>query len=182
MMPEPRADVRSESDRRLQEFIDHMPAMVYMKDLDGHLVLHNRKADELWGLSQDEIADQRAHAGVARDAGGAATTTPASRPARPRTRSSRPMVLADGKHWYSSIKFPVFDAAGEVYGIGAITRDITDRRRVDEELSEAYRQLEKRALHDSLTGLPNRTQLLERLAAARSAPAARDGVALRRPR
>lgn len=37
-----------------------------------------------------------------------------------------------------------------------------DRRK---ELSEAYRKLERSALHDGLTGLPNRSQLVVRLAA-----------------
>ena len=156
------SDLRSEADRRLHEFIDHMPAMVYMKGLDGELLLHNRKADELWDLSRSDptgdAGDPALHATAASRANDASVATNAAAHTFLETA-----VLADGKHWYSSIKFPVFDAAGEVYGIGAITRDITDRKKVDEELSEAYRQLERRALHDSLTGLPNRAQLLERL-------------------
>jgi diguanylate cyclase (GGDEF)-like protein/PAS domain S-box-containing protein len=158
------SDVRSAADRRLHEFIEHMPAMVYMKGLDGELLLHNRKADELWGLSRcdltDDVGDPALHATDASRANDASVAENAAAHTFLETA-----VLSDGKHWYSSIKFPVFDAAGEVYGIGAITRDITDRKKVDEELSEAYRQLERRALHDSLTGLPNRAQLLERLAA-----------------
>jgi diguanylate cyclase (GGDEF)-like protein/PAS domain S-box-containing protein len=157
-------DMRSESDRRLHEFIEHMPAMVYMKGLDGELLLHNRKADELWGLSRsdpsNDVGDPELHATKASRDNDASVAANAAAHTFLETA-----VLADGKHWYSSIKFPVFDAAGEVYGVGAITRDITDRKKVDEELSEAYRQLERRALHDSLTGLPNRAQLLERLAA-----------------
>jgi diguanylate cyclase (GGDEF)-like protein/PAS domain S-box-containing protein len=140
-----------------------MPAMVYMKDLDGRLVLHNRKADEQWGLSRNGMVSGENM--LALHATQAARDNDASVAANATAHTFlETAVLADGKHWYSSIKFPVFDAAGDVYGIGAITRDITDRRRVDEELSEAYRQLEQRALHDSLTGLPNRAQLLERLA------------------
>ena len=115
------SDLRSEGDRRLHEFIDHMPAMVYMKGLDGELLLHNRKADELWGLSRVRSAD-----GAVDPALHATTASPRQRRrASPASAAAHTFletaVLADGKHWYSSIKFPVFDAAGEVYGVGAIT-------------------------------------------------------------
>src|SRR5262249_36889403 len=51
-----------------------------------------------------------------------------------------------------------------VVEIVVVTRDITDRKAVEQQLSHA-------ALHDSLTGLPNRTLFLDRL-----------GLALRRSR
>jgi diguanylate cyclase (GGDEF)-like protein/PAS domain S-box-containing protein len=153
------------SDRRFHEFIDHMPAVVYMKDVEGQIILRNRRATELWDEEAEAEEDARdellipLHATKASRDNDAGVVESASAHTFLETAE-----LADGLHWYSSIKFPVFDTTGDVYGVGAITRDITDRRKVDEELSEAYRQLERRALYDSLTGLPNRAHLLERLA------------------
>ena len=54
---------------------------------------------------------------------------------------------------------PIKRASGEVTGVALIAHDITDRKKVEEKLAH-------QALHDSLTGLPNRLLLVERLAAA----------------
>lgn len=44
----------------------------------------------------------------------------------------------------------IFDVSGEPIGIVTICEDITDRKRVEEEL-------QRQALNDTLTQLPNRT-------------------------
>ena len=51
---------------------------------------------------------------------------------------------------------PVRDGAGEVVGISAIGRDTSERHRMQ-------RALEHQALHDALTGLPNRALFVDRL-------------------
>jgi len=62
---------------------------------------------------------------------------------------------------------PSHDAAGRISTIAAVGRDVTERRRIEAELSY-------RALHDGLTGLANRTKLLERLEAALAHAASND--------
>jgi diguanylate cyclase (GGDEF)-like protein/PAS domain S-box-containing protein len=54
---------------------------------------------------------------------------------------------------------PVRTASGEIVGASSIARDITDRKRTEEELAFL-------ALHDRLTGLPNRTMFEQQLEAA----------------
>ena len=54
---------------------------------------------------------------------------------------------------------PVMDSSSMVVGISVIARDIGERRRLQ-------RSLEQQALHDSLTGLPNRVLFADRLAHA----------------
>ena len=51
---------------------------------------------------------------------------------------------------------PIQDAEGAPIGASVIVRDITDRKRLEEELAH-------QALHDSLTGLPNRELFQDRL-------------------
>ena len=51
---------------------------------------------------------------------------------------------------------PVLDGSGEVVGISAIGRDTSERHRMQ-------RALEHQALHDALTGLPNRALFVDRL-------------------
>jgi diguanylate cyclase (GGDEF)-like protein/PAS domain S-box-containing protein len=58
--------------------------------------------------------------------------------------------------WVETLINPIFDETGTVTQFQTTSRDVTDRVRVEQQLRHA-------ALHDSLTGLPNRTVLMERL-------------------
>ena len=61
-----------------------------------------------------------------------------------------------GHYIYQSIKFPLKNEHGEVYGICGISTDITQRKQAEIEVLQ-------HAHFDSLTGLPNRSLMLERL-------------------
>jgi len=77
--------------------------------------------------------------------------------------------LADGAlNWTLTTKLPVHDEAGEVVGLLGITREIN-------ELKQAEMSLQYLATHDSLTALPNRFLLMDRLSQA-LARAQRDAV------
>jgi diguanylate cyclase (GGDEF)-like protein/PAS domain S-box-containing protein len=66
---------------------------------------------------------------------------------------------SDMRSWYRTNKYPLRDANDNVIGVLGITRDVTDRK-------EYEMRLEYQALHDSLTGLPNRRFLLKAIADA----------------
>ncbi len=59
-------------------------------------------------------------------------------------------------HWISVSGVPVFDAQGALRSYRGVGRDITERK-------QAELQIEHLAFYDSLTGLPNRRMLLDRL-------------------
>jgi diguanylate cyclase (GGDEF)-like protein/PAS domain S-box-containing protein len=61
--------------------------------------------------------------------------------------------------WVSSTKMPLRDADGHIIGTYGISRDVTARVRAEKALAH-------QALHDPLTGLPNRIALMDRLAQA----------------
>jgi diguanylate cyclase (GGDEF)-like protein/PAS domain S-box-containing protein len=61
--------------------------------------------------------------------------------------------------WVSVSRMPLLDDAGRVVGTFGITRDVTAD-------IEAQADLAYRALHDPLTGLPNRIALMDRLSQA----------------
>lgn len=51
---------------------------------------------------------------------------------------------------------PVRDRRGQVTGVTVAITDITERKRMEQQLAEANRRLKTFAAHDHLTGLPNR--------------------------
>jgi len=61
--------------------------------------------------------------------------------------------------WVSSTKMPLRDRAGRIIGTYGISRDVTAQIRAEKALAH-------QALHDPLTGLPNRVALVDRLAQA----------------
>ncbi len=66
-------------------------------------------------------------------------------------------TLEDGRvNWTLTSKLPLHDDAGNVVGLMGITREIN-------ELKQAELDLQHLATHDSLTGLPNRYLMMDRL-------------------
>ncbi len=61
--------------------------------------------------------------------------------------------------WVSSTKMPLRDTDGQIIGTYGISRDVTAQVRAEKALAH-------QALHDPLTGLPNRIALMDRLAQA----------------
>jgi diguanylate cyclase len=63
--------------------------------------------------------------------------------------------------WLSTTKVPLMDASGQVIGLVGISRDITDRKRAQEELALINHELQRLVKQDPLTGICNRRSILE---------------------
>jgi PAS domain S-box-containing protein len=61
--------------------------------------------------------------------------------------------------WFESTSRAIFDASGAMSEVISVSRDISERRRAEE-------QIEYQAYHDGLTGLPNRLLFRDRLTVA----------------
>ena len=58
--------------------------------------------------------------------------------------TGQPIRFEDGRDgaWFDNVFFPIFNSKGEVTRVGIMARDITDRKKTDEELRGAQEQLE----------------------------------------
>jgi diguanylate cyclase (GGDEF)-like protein/PAS domain S-box-containing protein len=125
---------------------------------DGRIATWNSGAAAMYGLRPDEALGQRLDALFAADerddvpalleavmVGAAVERHEATH----RTAAGQPFTV--------SLTFsPMHDAAGAVIGASMIARDISEHKTLEEELA-------RQALHDSLTGLPNRVLFHDRL-------------------
>jgi len=155
----------------LHAFLEHIPDHVYFKDRSSRFLRVNRALANCFGLSDPEEAMAKTdsdmftpeHASRAFDDEQRIIET-----GRGITGMEEKETWPDGhESWVLSTKVPLRDRRGRIVGTMGISRDITDRK-------QAELRIRYMALHDSLTGLPNRS-LLEDLLAHAMALASRNG-------
>lgn len=143
---EERRRVEGERDRTaalLETFIEAVPGVVYAKDRQGHYLIANRGAAEALGRPIAQIVGRtdaelfpdpaQAEAIMARD-----QAVMGSAQAQ---QAEESVASADGTRsiWWST-KEPLKNASGQVVGLVGASVDITERKRLEEELRLADRR------------------------------------------
>lgn len=131
--------------RILRSILDNTAAAVYLKDLEGRFLLVNRECSRLFGRSSGELLEMRDADIVPQEVLSAIRATDSTV-----ISSGRPMmfeenvILADGQHTFLSSKFVLKNSDGGPYALGAVSTNITERKRGEEAerlLAEAGRKL-----------------------------------------
>jgi two-component system, cell cycle sensor histidine kinase and response regulator CckA len=127
---------------RLHAVMDASPAIIYLKDLDGTLTLANRRFEELFdlppgaavGTANGTLLEPEAAAAVAaNDAAVVACGAPMEFEER------LPIGPAGELRIFLSLKFPLRDRAGRIYGVGGVSTDVTERAALEARLARAER-------------------------------------------
>lgn len=123
-----------ESEERLQAIVDAMSALVFVKDLEGRYLLVGKHFEAVVGRSRESILGHtdeeifgseaarsiRAHDAEVAQAGQA-------------VESEERAPRCDGElRDYLSFKFPLCREGGQVYAVGGVAADITERKRHEE--------------------------------------------------
>jgi two-component system, NtrC family, sensor kinase len=118
-----------ESRELLQAVLDNSPAIVYIKDVDGRLLLINRRFERLFNMSRRRVLGRPPEEIFP------AEFTEAYRAndrkvieARAPLEFEERVPQDDGVHTYVSVKFPLFDRENAVYAVCGISTDITARQ------------------------------------------------------
>jgi PAS domain S-box-containing protein len=133
----------AESEARLNAILDNGTSIVYLKDLEDRYILVNRCFAKLLGRKKEEIVGRKTSELFPRDAAEQFRRSDlealASGVALEVEESAHD---ADGLHTFVSTKFPLRDAAGEIYALCGVAYDITERRRTEEAINEQKQQLQ----------------------------------------
>ncbi|MHC4697997.1 MAG: PAS domain-containing sensor histidine kinase, partial [Planctomycetota bacterium] len=126
------------SEQRLQGILDNTTAVIYVKDQDGSYLLANRRFEELFHVSREEILGKTDYDFFSKDRADAfrANDKRVLKECRP-VEFEEVVPQDDGLHTYISLKFPLYDSQNRPYAVCGISADITERQRARQALQEA---------------------------------------------
>jgi diguanylate cyclase (GGDEF)-like protein/PAS domain S-box-containing protein len=134
---------------------------IFGLDRDARVTLWNSGCERLTGYSTDTILGMSLNV-LHQDA--AAADDLATALARGRHEHEGWMYRRDGsRFWADSVITPILDSGGVLRGFSVVARDITWRKRLEEEREGLIVRIKHLARSDDLTGLPNRRRWHEEL-------------------
>lgn len=133
-----------ESQSRLHAILDNCPAMIFLKDLDGRYLQVNRQFERTFNLTPEQVLGRTDDELFPPELTAAFRATDRSvLEAGGSLEFEEQAVYADGPHAYIVHKFPLHDAARNVYAVGGISTDITARKRAEDDLRKQKEILQK---------------------------------------
>jgi len=131
-------EVLRESHQQLQAILDNSTAVIYLKDIGGKYILINRRYEELFHISKEEIVGRTDFDIFPKDKADAFRENDLKvLNVKAPVEFEEHVPHEDGVHSYISIKFPLFDAKGEPYGVCGISTDITERQQMENAIKES---------------------------------------------
>ncbi|MBI3407845.1 MAG: PAS domain S-box protein [Planctomycetes bacterium] len=124
---------------RLQAVVDNCTAVIYIKDLEGRYIFINRQYEQLFHIRRSEIVGKTdfeifPHENAAVFRANDLKVIQAGKP----LEWEEDAPHDDGLHPYISLKFPMRDTAGVIYGICGISSDISALKRAEEERNRFF--------------------------------------------
>lgn len=122
-----------QAEEHIRAILEYSPNWIFLKDTEGRYLLVNREIERVFGISQEQIKGKTD-----------SELYPPEQAAEYRAndlkvlRAGLPMefeemaLLKDGPHTSIVHKFPLFDTHGNIYAIGGVATDITERKRAEE--------------------------------------------------
>lgn len=120
-------------EQRERTILENTPAVVYVKSIDGKYVYVNQRYSDLFSLDRAAVlgkTDYEIFPKVLADKFRQIDRQVVDSRRKTTTKEIAPHV--DGLHTYVSVKFPLFDAQGDVSAVAGISTDITEDLRNQE--------------------------------------------------
>lgn len=131
---------------KLQAVLDHAPAAIFLKDLEGQYILVNQELEELMSMPKEQFIGKKDSDLFPKEISEAFRENDRQVLTLAQAIQVEEIVrLQDGEHTYEAIKFPVADSQGKIYALGGITTDITARKKVEEALKKSEARFQRLA-------------------------------------
>ena len=166
------------SEERHRLLADNASDVIWTMDIEGHFTYVSPSVEKLRGYTAAEVMQQSLNevltpesAVIVLEELGRAFEAVRTGSKFPEFRGELEQPCKDGSTvWTEVTTSGIYNEAGEFVGILGVTRDISERRKAEDQITHL-------AQHDTLTDLPNRALFSDRLQQA-LARARRDGVRL----
>jgi diguanylate cyclase (GGDEF)-like protein/PAS domain S-box-containing protein len=175
---EPRAEFPAEPvakssdiEGRIRELLDVRMVLDSIKDYgviavdrDGRISLWNSGAEQLTGFAPADVLGEPLSILVADRTEPLTDDDLATALAHGHNEHQYWVRRKDGsRFWADCVVTPIYDSAGRLRGYTDVMRDMTWRKRIDDDREGMIRRIRELARTDDLTGLPNRRQWREEL-------------------
>jgi PAS domain S-box-containing protein len=135
-------DALRRSEQLLQDVADNTTAVIYVKDADGRFLFTNRRFEQLFHLTTEQIVGHTNHEIFPREIADAFRANDLQVLEQNSTVEYEEQAPhEDGLHTYLSIKFPLCDHTDTPYATCGISTDITERKRIEQTLRTHEEQL-----------------------------------------
>jgi PAS domain S-box-containing protein len=119
----------------LQSIIDNTSNPIFIKKLNGEYLLINKQFENLFKIPNEEIIGKTDLDFLPKDIAETYRNSDLEVVKKLRElKTEETIKQEDGKHTYISVKFPLYDATGRIYAIAGISTDITERKKLEENL------------------------------------------------
>ncbi len=119
----------------LTTYLNNTPAVMYAFDLEGKFILANKVFESLLGVPAERLIGRTRFEFMPEE-----IATQHRNNDLIVIKEKKPIIVEedneekDGRHTYLSIKFPLFDDQGKLYGTGGASTDITRLKQLEDEL------------------------------------------------
>jgi len=147
---------------QLQDLVDNSTALMYVKNPAGRYTIVNRYFASVFGKEVEDILGRTDHdlydassADVYHENDQAVLESETAREAEEPFSQIGGVTDPDPDRRWLSIKFPLFDDSGEAYALGAISTDISARKRAE--------SAARKAMHEAERANRSKSQFLSRM-------------------
>ena len=134
----------------LQSIIDNSNSLIYTVNEEGRFVMVNQPLQKLLTSSGEQLTGQTREAFLPKEIADLHRRNDKEVFASGMTQFfEEENIEPDGKHYYLTTKFPLYNNQNEIYAVGGLSTDITERKQIEKTLKENEERF--RSLYENVT-------------------------------